>query len=92
MASCHWEDWKPRNLPPFDKSLGGRYKHIRKRYHGKPELKVYAHQRWCLQHLESTAEQGLINLFYSDESQVLSQGYVLYGWQFLGEEISIVPS
>lgn len=39
--------------------------------------------------LESLAQQGLIDLFYGDETQVCSQGYVPYGWQFPGEEVCI---
>ncbi len=31
--------------------------------------------------LEKLAEQGLIDLFYGDQTQVSSEGYVPYGWQ-----------
>lgn len=30
-----------------------------------------------------------MDLFYGDESQVCSTGYVPYGWQFPGEEVSV---
>jgi hypothetical protein len=43
-----------------------------------------------LQELENLAEQGMIDLFYGDESQVSSQGYVPYGWQFADEKVSIL--
>lgn len=33
---------------------------------------------------------GLIDLFYGDESHFSSQGYVPYGWQFKGERVSIL--
>ncbi|MFY7997057.1 MAG: IS630 family transposase [Candidatus Kapaibacteriota bacterium] len=62
---------------------------MRKRCHGKPNPEVYAHQYWCLQELERLSEQGLIDLFYGDESRVSSEGYVPYGWQFPGEDIAI---
>lgn len=39
--------------------------------------------------LENLWEQGLIDLFYGDESQVSSEGYVPYGWQFSDEEVYI---
>jgi hypothetical protein len=37
--------------------------------------------------LEQLSQQGLIDLFYGDESHVCSQGYVPYGWQFPDEDI-----
>jgi len=37
------------------------------------------------------SEQGLIDLYYGDESHVCSEGYVPYGWQFPNEEV-YVPS
>lgn len=36
------------------------------------------------------AGQGLIDLFYGDESRVSSEGYVPYGWQFKGEQVSVL--
>lgn len=35
------------------------------------------------------SEQGLLHLFYGDESHVCSEGYVPYGWQFADEEVFI---
>lgn len=40
--------------------------------------------------LEKLARQGHINLFYGDESQVSSTGYVPYGWQFPGEALCVL--
>lgn len=37
------------------------------------------------------SEQGLIDLYYGDESHVCSEGYVPYGWQFPNEDV-YVPS
>jgi transposase len=39
--------------------------------------------------LEQQSRQGYIDLFYADESQVAEDGYVPYGWQFAGENVSI---
>lgn len=50
---------------------------------------MYAHKYWCLQELECLSEQGLIDLFYGDESHVSTEGYVPYGWQFPDEDIAI---
>lgn len=37
--------------------------------------------------LDALSEQGLLRLFYGDESHVCSEGYVPYGWQFPDEEV-----
>jgi transposase len=39
--------------------------------------------------LEQLAAQGLIKLFYTDESHVCSEGYVPYGWQFPFEDVFV---
>lgn len=39
--------------------------------------------------MESLSEQGLITLYYADESHVCSEGYVPYGWQFPDEKVFI---
>ncbi len=43
-----------------------------------------------LRELEKLEEQGLIDLFYGDQTHVSSEGYVPYGWQFPDEEVSIL--
>ena len=35
------------------------------------------------------SEQGLLRLFYGDESHVCSEGYVPYGWQFADEGVFV---
>jgi transposase len=35
------------------------------------------------------SEKSLIDLFYGDESQVSSEGYVPYGWQFPNEKVAV---
>lgn len=41
--------------------------------------------------MEQLSEQGIVDLFYGDESHVCSEGYVPYGWQFPGEDV-FIPS
>lgn len=50
---------------------------------------MYASKKADLQELEKLAEQGLIDIFYGDESHISSEGYVPYGWQFPNEEVAI---
>jgi transposase len=50
---------------------------------------VYASKKADLQELESLSQQGLIDIFYGDESHVSSEGYVPYGWQFPDEKVAI---
>jgi transposase len=44
-----------------------------------------------LQKLENQHAEGLIDLYYGDESHVCTRGYVPYGWQFRGGDCH-VPS
>jgi transposase len=39
--------------------------------------------------LEKQAQQGIIDLFFGDETQFSEQGYVPYAWQFDNEDVSI---
>ncbi len=50
---------------------------------------MYALKIELIADLERLAQQGLIDLFYGDESHVCSEGYVPYGWQFADEAIYI---
>lgn len=74
-------------LESFFKSLGGRYKRIRKRCKGRPDPEIYALKVAQLTELEQLSKQGTIDLFYGDESHVCSEGYTPYGWQFPGEAV-----
>lgn len=42
--------------------------------------------------MEQQSEQGSIDLWYGDETQVSEEGYVPYGWQFKDENISIATA
>ena len=77
------------HLQGFFIRIGARYRRIRKRPKGKPSPQLYAHKAEKLQELERQAIVGLINLYYGDESHICTEGYVPYGWQFRGEDVSI---
>lgn len=49
-------------------------------------------RREALALLEEKSRQGHIDLFYGDESQVASEGYVPYGWQFEDESVCIASA
>lgn len=53
----------------------------------KETAEIYRHKVEILGELESLSEQGLINLYYGDESRVSLEPCVPYGWQFPGEEV-----
>ena len=42
-----------------------------------------------MQELESLDSKGKIELYYADESNVCTDGYVTYGWQFKDERVYI---
>lgn len=50
----------------------------------------YQYKVECLAELENLQKQGMIDIFYGDESHVCSEGYVPYGWQFPGEDVCIL--
>lgn len=78
-------------VPGFFIRIGARYRRIRKRPKGKPSPQLYAYKTEKLQELETQAEEGLIDLYFADESHVCTEGYVPYGWQFRGED-AFIPS
>jgi hypothetical protein len=48
---------------------------------------VYEHKVKLFGELEDLSEDGLIDLYYSDESKVSLEPCIPYGWQFPGEEV-----
>ena len=78
-------------IPGFFIRIGARYRRIRKRPKGKPSPQLYAYKTEKLQELEKQAKDGLIDLYFADESHVCTEGYVPYGWQFRGEDV-FIPS
>lgn len=76
-------------LQSFFIRLGARYRRIRKRPKGKPSPQLYAYKTEKLQELVQQEKDGLIDLYYGDESHICTGGYVPYGWQFRGEDVYI---
>lgn len=73
----------------FFRSIGARYRRIRKRPRGIPSPQLYSYKKEKLQELESLDSKGKIELYYADESHVCTDGYVPYGWQFKDESVYI---
>lgn len=85
------ENYERHHFQTFFRSFGARYKRIPKRPRVTPSPQLYAIKREKLQELENLSNQGLIDLYFGDESHVCTQEYVPYGWQFPGENV-FVPS
>lgn len=56
---------------------------------GKPDAALYRVRYEALSLLEEQSQDGVIDLFYGDESSVSEEGYVPYGWQFKDESVRI---
>jgi hypothetical protein len=56
----------------------------------KETEEVYRHKREILSQLETLSEQGLIDLYYGDESKVSLEPCVRYAWQFADEEVALL--
>ncbi|MGN1218233.1 MAG: IS630 family transposase, partial [Phocaeicola sp.] len=76
-------------LQVFFIRLGARYRRISKRPKGKPSPQFYAYKTEKLQELVQQEKDGLIDLYYGDESHICTEGYVPYGWQFRDEDVYI---
>lgn len=89
MAAGFGERSLREYLQSFFIRLGAGYRRIRKRPKGKPSPQLYAYKTEKLQELEQQERDGLIDLYYGDESHICTEGYVPYGWQFRGENVYI---
>ncbi len=89
MAAGFGERSLREYLQSFFIRLGAGYRRIRKRPKGKPSPQLYAYKTEKLQELVQQGKDGLIDLYYGDESHICTEGYVPYGWQFRGEEVYI---
>lgn len=76
-------------LQSFFIRLGAGYRRKRKRPKGKPSPQFYAYKTEKLQELVQQEKDGLIDLYYGDESHICTEGYVPYGWLFRGENVYI---
>lgn len=89
MAAGFWERSLREYLQSFFIRLGAGYRRIRKRPKGQPSPQLYAYKTEKLQELVQQEKDGLIDLYYGDESHICTEGYVPYGWQFRGEDVYI---
>ena len=89
MAAGFGERSLREYLQGFFIRLGAGYRRIRKRPKGKPSPQLYAYKTEKLQELVQQEKDGLIDLYYGDESHICTEGYVPYGWQFRGEDVYI---
>lgn len=89
MATGHRQGGVSRHVPSFFISLGARFGRIRKTTKGTPSPQLYAYKKEKLQELEQQYRDGLIDLYFGDGSFTCTEGYVPYGWQFPGENITI---
>ena len=77
------------NLQTFFRSLGARYKRIRKRPRETPSPQLVDLKVFQLQELADLWRTGYIDLWFGDESHVCTSGYVPYGWQFPEEDVCV---
>ena len=89
MAAGFGQGSEREHLQGFFIRLGARYRRIRKRPKGKPSPQLYAYKTEKLHELVKQEKEGLIDLYYGDESHICTEGYVPYGWQFRGEDVYI---
>lgn len=89
MAAGNRQGGVPRHVQGFFISLGARFGRIRKTTKGTPSPQLYTYKKEKLQELEQQYREGLINLYFGDGSFTCTEGYVPYGWQFPGENITI---
>lgn len=68
---------------------GARFGRIRKSPKGQPSPQELAYKKELLQELECQRENGLIDLYYGDESHICTEGYVPYAWKFKDEDFFI---
>lgn len=89
MAAGHRQEGVPRHVQGFFIRIGARFGRIRKTTKGTPSPQLYAYKKEKLQELEQQYREGLIDLYFGDGSFTCTEGYVPYGWQFPGENITI---
>lgn len=89
MAAGDRQGGVPRHVQGFFISLGARFGRIRKTTKGTPPPQLYSYKKVKLQELEQQYREGLIDLYFGDGSLTCTEGYVPYGWQFPGENITI---
>jgi transposase len=71
------------------KSLKMTWRRIRRKVKGVPDPELYQERKEALEVLLEEDEQGVIDLWYYDESGFCLVPYIPYAWQEQGETISI---
>ena len=89
MAAGNKQGGVPRHVQGLFISLGARFGHIRETINGTPSPQLYAYKKEKRQELGRQYREGLIDLYFGDGSFTCTEGYVPYGWQFPGENITI---
>ncbi|GAB4045411.1 IS630 family transposase [Spirosoma jeollabukense] len=89
MGGSNWTNDEFKDIATVFKKLDCRYRRIRLRPKGKPNMELYKVRYDALSLLEEQSRRGRIELLYGDESSVSEEGYVPYGWQFKDESIGI---
>jgi len=97
MRAGFGQEFLPQDPGRLCEKNGGVSKRIRRRprrsetLEREPQPEVYALKVECLAALEQMSEQGLIDLYYGDESRISLQPCVPYAWQFKDEAV-FMPS
>ena len=71
------------------KSMAFSWRRIRKGPAGEPEPEEYQHKKQALHELQQQASQGLLDLYYFDESGFCLTPYLPYAWQEQGQTICL---
>lgn len=89
MGRSYGQENQERSLQEFFILSGARFGRIRKTPKGQPSPQELAYKKELLQELEYQWEEGLIDLYYGDESHICTEGYVPYAWKFKDEDFCI---
>lgn len=89
LGKSDWEANQGRSLQKFFILSGARFGRVRKMPKGQPSPQEYEYKKELLQELERQWEDGLIDLYYGDESHVCTEGYVPYAWKRKDEDFFV---
>ena len=89
MGTPHGDRLKSSYGKPRLKSLKMTWRRIRCKVKGVPDPELYQERKEALEVLLEEDEQGVIDLWYYDESGFCLVPYIPYAWQEQGETISI---
>ena len=78
-----------QTLKRFLKSMAFSWRCIRKGPKGIPDPEAYQQKRQALQEFQQQASQGILDLYYFDESGFCLTPYLPYAWQEKGQTIQL---